>query len=95
MIDRYLKGKELRQPVEPSLPKIYVEPWMLTEEEQADQSRTKIPKVAASDRKKSLVEVEMTLSKADATRESRRCLRCDLDFTKQSVEIKETEKTLQ
>jgi len=94
MIDRYLRGEELIQPVEPVLPKLYVEPWMLSEEEQADMSRTKAPKVAATDRKKSLVEVEMTLSKEDATRESRRCLRCDLDFTKSCVEIEETEKAL-
>jgi NADH-quinone oxidoreductase subunit F len=93
MIDRYLRGDELKQPVHPVLPQEYIEPWELTEEEMADMSRMEAPKVPLEKRKKSLVEVEMALDKKQAKRESRRCLRCDLEFTKQTIEIEATEET--
>lgn len=93
MIDRYLRGEELKQSVEPLLPQEYIEPWELTEEEMADMSRMEPQKASLEKRKKSLVEVEMALDKKQAKRESRRCLRCDLEFTKQTIEIEATEET--
>ena len=38
--------------------------------------------VSVAKRRKSFVEVEMGLSLQAATDEARRCLRCDLDFTR-------------
>jgi NADH-quinone oxidoreductase subunit F len=81
MIDRYLRGEELRKPATPSLPTQFVEPWQLTEEEMADMGRVEAPKIPPEERRKCLVEVEMALDKDQARREARRCLRCDLEFT--------------
>ena len=89
MIDRYLRGEELRQPVEPILPKVYVEPWTITEEEAANMRRSKPSKMITDERIKSFEEVERTLSQEEAKREARRCLRCDLDFTKKLIEVKD------
>jgi len=89
MIDRYLRGEELRQPVKPYLPTHYVEPWQMTEEEIEDMTRIEAPKVPAEKRRKSLVEVDLALNKVQACREARRCLRCDLEFTKRTIVIEE------
>jgi NADH-quinone oxidoreductase subunit F len=93
-IDRYLRGESLETPILPSMPEVYIEPWTLTEAEQEDQRRSRPPKVTAKERRKSLVEVEKALSAKEARRESRRCLRCDLEFTQKHIEIVETEKVL-
>ncbi|MDI7267844.1 MAG: NADH-quinone oxidoreductase subunit NuoF [Myxococcota bacterium] len=81
MIDRYLSGKPLRQPGVPRLPRVYVEPRMLGEEEAEAAERPAAPRLAAAARKRGFDEVETVLSEADAMREARRCLRCDLEFT--------------
>lgn len=94
MIDRYLREQPLRQPVEPILPEIYVEPWTLSEEEEADMSRCKPSQLSVDERIKSFNEVDRTISQQEATREARRCLRCDLDFTKKHIET-ETAVTVQ
>ena len=94
MIDRYLHGEKLKQPLERILPKHYIEPWLLTEAEQEDQNRIKPLKMSPSDRRKNFYEVEDTLLEEQARREARRCLRCDLDFTQKYTEIKDAEKVL-
>jgi len=89
MIDRYLRGEELRQPAKPHLPTHYIEPWQMTEEEIEDMTRIEAPKVPVEKRHKCLIEVDMALDKDHARREARRCLRCDLEFTKQAIKIQE------
>jgi hypothetical protein len=44
------------------------------------------PTLPAELRKRSFAEVELTLSVEEATREARRCLRCDLEFTRTEKE---------
>jgi len=89
MIERYLLGETLKQPSTAYLPRVYVEPLMLSEEEARDARRVIPPSIATKDRKASFNEVEMTLSEEDAILEARRCLRCDLEFTqeKENVDI--------
>jgi len=82
MIGRYLRGEPLRQPGTPRLPKVYVEPVQLSDEELAEADRLDPPAVPAEARRKDFNEVEQSFSVADATREARRCLRCDLEFTR-------------
>ncbi len=82
MIGRYLRGEELRRPGEPLLPKVYVEPVQLEEEELSDADRIDPPTAPAEERRRDFSEVEYSFSVEDATREARRCLRCDLDFTR-------------
>jgi NADH-quinone oxidoreductase subunit F len=87
MIERYLLGETLRQPSKAYLPRVYVEPLVLSEEEAKDAKRPVPPSIAVSDRVAGFSEVEVTLSEEEAIREARRCLRCDLEFT----QIKENE----
>jgi NADH-quinone oxidoreductase subunit F len=80
MIDRYLQGQEMKQPSESRLPKDYIEPAELSDLETEPTSRVRIPTIPVS-RRRNFAEVEIVLSVEDATREARRCLRCDLEFT--------------
>jgi len=91
MIDRYARGEELHQPAHVELPQTYIEPLMLDEEELSTAERVKPPTIAAAERARCFDEIEMTISVEDATREARRCLRCDLEFT-QPKEDKPAEK---
>ncbi len=82
IIDRYIRGEELRQIEQPKIPKIYIEPYPIDEEEQSGIDRIDVPRVPAKRRSKSFIEVERAMSDADAEHEAIRCLRCDLEFTK-------------
>jgi len=81
MIARYLRGGEMHQPAVAKLPSVYVKPCVLSEEERSETRRVQTPASPVESRKHSLSEVELCLSEKDAVRESRRCLRCDLEFT--------------
>ena len=91
MIDRYIRGEDLHQPAHAVLPETYVEPIMLDEEELSTAERVEAPTIGSDKRARCFDEVEMTISVDDATREARRCLRCDLEFT-QPNEEEQTEK---
>jgi NADH-quinone oxidoreductase subunit F len=82
VIDRYLRGEELVEPPKRKLPSIFVEPASLSDEELEDVARVEPPTLSAKSRKQSCAEVEMAFSVEQATREARRCLRCDLEFTR-------------
>jgi len=95
MIDRYLNGEELEQTPEVRLPRVYIEPPQLGDEEAAQQERIAPTTISIEARKRSLDEVELTLSVQAARYEARRCMRCDLEFTApKEKEIKE-EKNLE
>ena len=81
VIDRYLKGKELKEPPRISLPNVFLEPAVIGEEELEEAVRVKPPTLPVEARKKNFAEVEMSMSVEQASREARRCLRCDLAFT--------------
>jgi NADH-quinone oxidoreductase subunit F len=86
VIDRYFRGEELIEPPAVSLPRVYVEPVQLVEEEDEEEiPRATSPMRPLETRKKSFTEVEMTLSEECAHREARRCLRCDLEFTQTEI----------
>ncbi len=82
MIERFLAGEEMRQPVAPRLPHVYVETCESGLEEAEEIQRTPAPRISADLRRQGFAEVELTMSAEDAAREARRCLRCDLEFTK-------------
>jgi len=63
------------------LPKIYIEPPEIKSDQQSEK-RIETLRAPAEWRKRNYSEVEVTLSPDEATRESLRCLRCDLEFTK-------------
>ena len=81
-IDRYLRGKELKEVPRVTLPGVFIEPPAVSDEELEKAKRVEPPTLPPESRRKSFAEVEMTLSVEEATREARRCLRCDLEFTR-------------
>jgi len=84
VIDRYLRGKELVEPPKVKLPAVFIEPVMVSDEELEDAARVEPATLDAKSRKKNFAEVERQLSVEQATREARRCLRCDLEFTQRN-----------
>jgi NADH-quinone oxidoreductase subunit F len=84
VIDRYVRGEPLVQPRRPRLPEIYVEP-LVPEGEGTPTARAATPRLSIPARRRSFAEVETSLSPADAVREARRCLRCDLAFFRGEV----------
>jgi NADH-quinone oxidoreductase subunit F len=94
MIGRYLRGEPLKQAGELHLPEVYVPPVEVSAEEMAGQERVAPPMIPAATRRKNFNEVELSLSVEDATREARRCLRCDLEFTRPQEDEAVTEVTV-
>nr|MBN2277346.1 FAD-dependent oxidoreductase [candidate division Zixibacteria bacterium] len=82
MIERYLKGQELKQAHRPNLPRVYVEPVKIEPEEIQQMKRAETPRASVEWRKRNFAEVEESLSTGEARREACRCLRCDLEFTR-------------
>jgi NADH-quinone oxidoreductase subunit F len=85
MIDRFLTGRQLKMIKKVKLPSIYIEPLAADEDDEESEStlaRAVEELVPPEQRRKSFVEVELGLSLQAATNEARRCLRCDLDFTR-------------
>jgi NADH-quinone oxidoreductase subunit F len=94
MISRYIKGLEMIQPAERCLPSIYIEPVPVDMDEIQQAERSETPRASVEWRKRNFAEVEVSLSVSEAAGEARRCLRCDLDFTRpktEPVEIPVTE----
>jgi NADH-quinone oxidoreductase subunit F len=81
MIDRFINKELLTKPIKPKLPSIYVEPMQYNTEIK-DLQRVATLRAPADWRKRNYTEVEVSLSDEEAMRESSRCLRCDLEFTK-------------
>jgi len=82
VIDHYLRGQELVEPPKVKLPAVFVEPAGLSDEELEDTARADPPTLSAKSRKQTCAEVEMAFSVEQARQEARRCLRCDLEFTR-------------
>jgi len=81
IIDRYLRGEELREKPKPNLPSVFIPPADVSDEELQNARREEPASFLGELRKKNFAEVEMTLTEEQAVREARRCLRCDLKFT--------------
>ena len=84
MIDRYLTGRQMKLIKKVRLPSIYVEPLMADEDGEWEgiSERAVEGRIPVGERRGSFAEVETALSLQAATGEARRCLRCDLDFTR-------------
>ncbi|MBU0743157.1 FAD-dependent oxidoreductase [bacterium] len=89
MIERYVRGTDLHQPIVHRKCNVFVPSLEKAEGEETPVGRTEVVHADADVRKVSFAEVEGCFSAADAQREARRCLRCDLEFT-QPVETVET-----
>lgn len=81
-IDRFLRKQELIKPAVPKLPTVFIEPAEVDEEDVANLTRVEPPSLKPSERTKNFREVTMVISEDQARAECRRCLRCDLEFTR-------------
>ena len=90
MIDRYLKGEKLTQPVDIHLPTFYIEPAEISEEERSKLARVTLKTLPVKSRINNFKEVESVISVTDAVKEAKRCLRCDIEFTQPKEETKST-----
>jgi hypothetical protein len=79
----------LTVPPEVRLPEVFVEPAEVSEEEAAEAARAEPRRLAADKRKNNFAEVELGLAEGAARAEARRCLRCDLEFTRPEGEAEE------
>jgi NADH-quinone oxidoreductase subunit F len=79
LIGEPLVGRDTRR-----LPSVYVAPPTAALEPLLPASRAETPRAPVEWRRRGFAEVEMSLSPEEAEREARRCLRCDLDFTRPS-----------
>jgi len=81
MMDRFVRGEVLKKQADKTLPRHYIAPQTLSEEELETLRRAEPPAITAQKRRTTFEEVELVLAPEDAKREARRCLRCDLEFT--------------
>jgi NADH-quinone oxidoreductase subunit F len=81
MIDRYLRGEDLKKPASVRLPQTYVEPVVVDQDAMLKTERASPPCLPLEVRRRSFAEVELALTVEEARQEARRCLRCDLEFT--------------
>jgi len=91
MIDRYVRGLELADAAEPALPRVYVPPVSAELDDLPTVERVETPRAPAAWRTRNFAEVEVALSVAEAHCEARRCLRCDLEFTRPPETGQETD----
>jgi NADH-quinone oxidoreductase subunit F len=83
MISNYVSGKLLRALPKVKLPSVYIEPVESLEDEDGESvHRAEPPLLTVAKRRKNFAEVELCISEEQARCEAKRCLRCDLDFTR-------------
>ena len=89
MIEKYLSGQALKPDARLTRPSVYVKPWMLSEEEVLTAKRPANLHLQLKDRAKNFKEVDLGLAEAQAVKEARRCLRCDLETADAKKALKE------
>jgi len=86
VIDRYLRGEDMKIQPEVKLPEVYIEPADVAEDELEEAARARPPHLPPEKRRHNFEEVEKVLPAEQAVCEARRCLRCDLEFTRREDE---------
>ena len=86
VINRYLNGKELGEASAITLPEEFLQPAQVSGEELEGARRVEPGTLPAESRRKNFNEVELPLTEEEARCEARRCLRCDLEFTRRHHE---------
>ncbi len=86
VINRYLNGKELGEASAITLPEEFLQPAQVSDDELEGARRVEPGTLPAESRRKNFKEVELALTGEEARSEARRCLRCDLEFTRRHHE---------
>ena len=79
MIDKYVRGEEIKREYKVTTPAIHVEAVELTDEEIEQLKKPQTPKLSIKERKENFKEVELRFTEEMAIMEAKRCLRCDLE----------------
>jgi len=79
MIDKYIRGKSLTKEYKPTRPSIYYPPVEPMNQKIEEETRPAIPCLSVNNRIKNFNEVNLNITEEAAVKESRRCLRCDLE----------------
>ncbi|HDZ41601.1 MAG: NADH-quinone oxidoreductase subunit NuoF [Deltaproteobacteria bacterium] len=79
MIDKFLRGENVKPEYAPTRPSVYVKPLELDPEIIAELYRPAVPRIGVSERSSNFSEVDKVLDEKTAIKESYRCLRCDLE----------------
>ncbi len=85
MLQNFVTGRLLKQLPKVKLPSFYVEPVQVMDEDDGGAvvaERVKQPHLPVEKRRGNFAEVDLCISEESAQCEARRCLRCDLDFTR-------------
>ena len=83
MIDRYVNNKMLKVLTKVRLPNVFIEPVEgLEDGEESSMTRVAVPQLPVCERCGNFKEVECCVSEQAAVAEARRCMRCDLEFTR-------------
>ncbi|MBM3706177.1 MAG: 4Fe-4S ferredoxin, partial [Actinobacteria bacterium] len=77
MIDKYIKGEEIKRDYKVTQPAADVDVFEMTEEEVENLRRYEMPMLAISERAGNFNETELGFSKIEAVCEAKHCLRCD------------------
>jgi hypothetical protein len=85
MIGNYVSGKLLKTLPKVKLPAFYVEPVHFVDEQGESAHRAEPPLLTVAERQKNFDEVELCISEEQARCEAKRCLRCDLEFTRPAI----------
>ncbi len=78
MIDKYIRGESVEQDYELLRPSRYEPAYELSEEEVETAARPPHALINVEERVANFEEVALTLTEAQAVKEARRCMRCDL-----------------
>ena len=78
-IEKFIAGQPVRREYRLNRPSVYVQPWILSEEEADKARRPERKHIPVAHRRKNFREVELGFSEEEAVQEARRCLRCDLE----------------
>jgi NADH-quinone oxidoreductase subunit F len=81
-MDRYLQNQPLVVPAVPKLPGVFIEPAGIDDTEAQTATRAEPAVLPPVERLKNVREVTLVLTEEQARSECRRCLRCDLEFTR-------------
>jgi NADH-quinone oxidoreductase subunit F len=82
MIHNYVGGRLLKTLPKRKLPSFFIEPAETADDESDTARRIAAPLLAVAERRRTFAEVELAPAECEARQEARRCLRCDLDFTR-------------
>lgn len=87
-IDQYLQKKPVAREYKLTRPSIYIDAVEISEEEMLTAKRAKVPVIPVKERQGSFKEVDCVLTKEEAVKEARRCLRCELELVKKNDDTK-------